>query len=247
MNRLKLEALFISIVIYLIIIVTIFTVALYTPSTQKAKNYVEKKSEIIEVSLGSPTKQKSYKNSNKKSKPKKKEPKKKKKVIKKVRNLHKKESKKAKRVKKTVEKRAKKSTKRVKKTSPKRTKQNASSLFKKLPKSIKDDTPVTQNSGKAGSSLKKSNQGKGVVNKYFANVKSKLKGWPAQSNFAGEKVKVELTIYSTGLFDYKILSRSLNPEFNRSLKSYLEQLKRFGFGPHSNPKPYKIVVEFIAK
>ena len=250
MNRLKLEALISSILIYLIIIVTIFSVALYSPDDKiKSKTYVAKKSEVIEVSLGSPTKNRSYKVSkeNKKSAKKKKE---KKKVVKKVRNINKNKPKKVakkvtkKKSSKKIKKVAKKSTKTVKKSNPKHT--NASSLFKKLPKSIKDDAP-SQSSGKAGKSLKKANQGKGIENRYFAKIQSTLKGWPAQSNFAGERVKVELTVYSTGLFNYKILSRSLNPEFNRSLKAYLEQLKKFGFGPHSNPKPYKIIVEFIAK
>jgi len=250
MNRLQLEALISSILIYLIIIVTIFSIALYSPKSEKSKTYVEKRSEVIEVSLGSPNKKSTYlkKNSKKTPKKSKKEKKKvikKRKVVKKVRNIKaKKAPKKVKKVyKKATKQKTKTTSKSVKKTPKKNI--NASSLFKKLPNDIKSNTP--QSSGKAGKSAKRVNQGKGVVNKYFAKVQSILKGWPAQNNFAGEKVRVELTIYSSGLFDYKILHRSLNPEFNRALKSYLEQLKRVGFGPHSNPKPYKIIVEFIAK
>jgi outer membrane biosynthesis protein TonB len=251
MNRLKLEALITSVLIYLIIIVTIFSIALYSPDDNiKPKKYVAKKSNVIEVSLGTPSKTKAYKVSKNSKKSVKKKEQKKKKIVKKVRNIHKKEPKKVvkkvtkKPTKKKIKKVVKKATKPTKKSNPKVA--NASSLFKKLPKSIKDDAPA-QNSGKAGKSLKKANQGKGIQNRYFAKIQSTLRGWPAQSNFAGEKVKVELTVYPTGLFDYKILSRSLNPEFNRSLSAYLEQLKKFGFGPHSNPKPYKIIVEFIAK
>ena len=240
MNRLKLEALASSILIYLIIIVTIFGVSLYNPEKREYKNFVEKKSEIIEVSLGSPVKR-NYKNSNKKSNKNKKKKKvtKKREIVKKIRNIKPKKR----------PKKSKPKTNKIKKSQhkSKKSNMNASSLFKKLPTSIKDDTPSTPVSGKSGKSLKKSNKGKGIVNRYFAKVQSTLKGWPAQSNFAGEKVSVELIIYSSGLFDYKILSRSLNPEFNRSLKAYLDQLRRVGFGPHSNPKPYKIVVEFIAK
>ena len=251
MNRLQLEALASSILIYLIIIVTIFSIALYSPNKEKSKTYVEKKSDVIEVSLGSPTKGKITKSSKNRSPKKTTKKEKRDKVVKKVRNITNKSIKKP--IKKVTKKSAKKvKTKVVKKSSkPKKTVskkvKNASSLFKKLPTNITDDTPTKQSNGSAGKSNKKVNKGRGVVNKYFAKIQSTLKGWPAQSNFAGERVKVELTIYSTGLFDYRVLSRSLNPEFNRSLKAYLEQLKKFGFGPHSNPKPYKIIVEFIAR
>ena len=251
MNRLKLEALISSILIYLIIIVTIFSIALYSPANIKPKTYVDKKSEIIEVSLGAPTKKQNYKTSINSKKEIKKDivKKKKKKVVKKVRNIHKKSKKHPKKVvKKPSKKVTKKPSKKLTSTKkPSKPTQSASSLFKRLPKNIKNYQPSTQTSGKGGKSIKKANSGKGIENRYFAKVQSMLKGWPAQSNFAGERVKVELTIYPTGLFDYKVLYRSLNPEFNRALKAYLEQLKRVGFGPHSNPRPYKIIVEFIAK
>jgi outer membrane biosynthesis protein TonB len=249
MNRLKLEALASSILIYLIVIVSIFSIVIYSPTKEKSKNYVEKKSDVIEVSLGSPVKKSATKSSKTKTAKKStKKSKKRKKVPKKVRNITKKSSKKVtkKPSKKRVKTKPKKSTKSSSKSHSKKP-SKASSLFKNLPSNIKDDAPTKQSSGSAGKSNKKVNKGRGVVNKYFAKIQSTLKGWPAQSNFAGEKVKVELTIYSSGLFDYKVLSRSLNPEFNRSLKGYLEQLKKFGFGAHSNPKPYKIIVEFIAK
>ncbi len=249
MNRLKLEALASSILIYLIIIVTIFTIALYNPTKDKAKIYTAKKSEVIEVSLGSPSHTKSYihKKSTKKKSSKKKRKKvvKKshKKVVKKVRNIKK-------RVIKKVVKKSYKVTKKVIKKAHKVIKQkpikhnvNASSLFK----NIKSESIASKPVGNSGKSLKKVNKSKGIVNRYFAKVQNTLKSWPAQSNFAGEVVRVRLIIYSTGLFDYTIISRSLNPEFNRSLKAYLEQLKRVGFGAHSNPKPYNVVVEFIAK
>ena len=251
MNKLKLEALATSFLIYLIIIATILAITLYTPEKHKAKHYVMKNANVIEVSLGSPNQQKSLnsakKSQKKSSQKKKKEPKKEKKAPKKhpkkVRN-HKKEPKKSK---KQAIKRSSKVAKKVK-HKQKATKVNTQKLFKNLPSSItKSSKTTTARSGKSGQSLRKVNKDRGIVNRYFANVQNKLKGWPAQSNFAGERVSVELTVYSTGLFDYKILHRSINPEFNRSLTSYLEQLKRIGFGPHSNPKPYKIVVDFIAR
>jgi len=236
MNKLKLEAIITSVVIYLVLIVGIFFGAIYEPSTPKAKTYVAKKSDIIEVSLGTPSKSKvkTHKNRKKHKKKIKKKPKK-------IRNV-----KKVTETKKSV---VKKHTKKVTKRVVKKSVPNASSLFKNLPDSIADDAPSnsSKQNGKSGKSIKKVDKGKGVVNAYFAKVQHTLEGWPAQNNFAGEKVRVELTIYSSGLFDYKILSHSLNPEFNRALKNYLNQLKKFGFGVHSNPKPYKIIVEFIAK
>ena len=239
MNKLKLQSLIIAIVIYLILIVALFFSLYYTPSIPKAKTYTAKKSDIIEVSLGSPVKTVSHKKSKNKKKNKQS---KKKKPPKKVRN-HKKPDKPKKVIKKVVKK-SKKPIKKVKKTAHK---PNTSSLFKNLPSGIKADKPESKPTGKSGKSTKKVNKSSGVVNAYFAKIETSLKGWPAQNNFVGEKIRVELTVYSSGMFDYKILSRSLNPEFNSALKTYLEQLKRFGFGAHSNSKPYKIIVEFIAK
>ena len=247
MSRLKLEAIAISVALYLIVVVAIMFGVIYEPSTPKAKTYVAKNSEVIEVSLGKPTPHKSYKRSNpkkskkhKEDKKPKKEKKKKTKPPKKVRNLTEK---------KPTKKVVKKSKKAKKQTVKKPPKANASSLFSKLPSNIKDDAPVkkAEPKGNAGKSLKKANQAKGIVNKYFAKVQNTLRGWPAQNNFVGETIKVELTIYNNGMFDYKILRRSLNPEFNNALKEYLEQLKKFGFGPHNNPTPYHIIVEFVAK
>ena len=240
MNKLKLQSLIIAVVVYLVLIVGLFFTVYYTPSTPKAKTYTAKKSDIIEVSLGAPVHTKSHNKSkkNKKHKQQKKKP------PKKVRNTKKIEkTKKHIKKKKPVKKKAKKS-KQVKKSAQK---PNTSSLFKNLPSGIKDDKSENKPVGKSGKSVKKVNKSSGIVNAYFAKIQNSLKGWPAQNNFVGEKIRVELTVYASGMFDYKILSRSLNPEFNNALTAYLKQLKRFGFGAHSNSKPYKIIVEFIAK
>ena len=236
MNKLKLQSIIIAVAIYLFLLVALIISLYYKPSVPKAKLYTAKKSEIIEVSLGSPLKSYHHNKSRKKV------TKKRKKVPKKVRNV-KKVTKKIIKRKKIVKKHTK-VTKKIKKV---QTKPDASSLFKHLPRSIKDDKPESKPIGKSGKSIKKANKSKGIENAYFAKIQNTLKGWPAQNNFVGEKIRVELTVYASGMFDYKILSRSLNPEFNNALKSYLEQLKRIGFGPHHNPKPYKIIVEFIAK
>ena len=236
MNKLKLQSIIIAVSIYLFLLVALIASLYYKPSTPKAKIYTAKKSDIIEVSLGSPAKSTPHKINKKKVK------KKKSKTPKKVRNVKKVEKKHTK--KKKIVKKHKKPTKKVKKVA---TKANASSLFKNLPSGIKDDKPENRPVGKSGKSVKNVNKSSGIENAYFAKIQNSLKGWPAQNNFVGEKIRVELTVYASGMFDYKILSRSLNPEFNNALKRYLEQLKRFGFGPHKNPKPYKIIVEFIAK
>ena len=236
MNKLKLQSIIIAVAIYLFLIIVLIANLYYKPATPKAKIYTAKKSNIIEVSLGSPSKSSTHNKSKKKVK------KKKTKTPKKVRNIKKLEKKHI--AKKKIVKKNKKTIKRVKKVV---TKTSASSLFKKLPSGIKDDRPESKPAGKSGKSVKKVNKSSGIENAYFAKIQNTLKGWPAQNNFVGEKIKVELTVYASGMFDYKILSRSLNPEFNNALKAYLEQLKRFGFGAHHNPKPYKIIVEFIAK
>ena len=238
MNKLKLQSIIIAVTIYISLLIALIISIYYKPSTPKAKIYTAKKSDIIEVSLGSPA----HTSSKKQHKINKQHKKKKKQVVKKVRNVKKLEKRHQK--KKKVVKKHKSVIKKVKKVSHKL---NTSSLFKNLPSSIKDDKPENKPIGKSGKSIKKVNKSSGIENAYFAKIQNTLKGWPAQNNFVGEKIKVELTVYASGMFDYKILSRSLNPEFNNALKSYLEQLKRFGFGPHHNPKPYKIIVEFIAK
>ena len=237
MSRLKLQSLITAIAVYIVILIAIFIAVFFKEDIPKSKNYTAKKSEVIEVSLGSPAPKKAKAKTTKKSKKSKK--KKSHKKPKKVRNNKTKITKKSIKTKKT----AKKAKKIV--TKKRETKPNTSKLFGSITNNIKKSDNKLK--GKNGKSLSKENKSKGVVNKYLANIQNTLQGWPAQSNFAGEKIRVELKVYSSGLFDYKILSRSLNPEFNSALKSYLEQLKKFGFGFHSNPKPLKIIVEFIAK
>ncbi len=256
MSKLKLKSLIIAISIYFILLIMI-VISLYNPSiSMKAKKYVEKNSNIIEVSLGNPLSKNKLNINNKSSKTKKnikkvKVKKKieklkkrivKKQIVKKIRNNKSKNKIKTK-TKKIDKKRVKTKTNRVIKNT-----QSQSINPNKLFKSINlNKTNQNSKNGNSGKSTNKSNKNKGVENRYFAKVQQILKNWPAQSNFAGEKIRVQLIIYQSGLFDYKILYKSLNPEFNQALKNYLEQLKRIGFGLHSNPKPYKIIVEFIAK
>ena len=252
MSKLKLQSLLIAFGTYFFILLAII-IALYQHKEPiKAKQYTAKKSEVIEVSLGNSTPIKTKSTSKKKSikKPRKKiQKKKKKKIVKKVRNNKKSYTKKKpKRVKKPTKRPIKKQTKKASVKKPTSKKVDTNNLFNSISKITKNNSKAPPSkSGKNGKSQKKVDKNKGIENRYFAKIQNTLKGWPAQSNFAGEKIRVQLTVYQSGLFDYKILYKSLNPEFNEALRNYLEQLKRVGFGMHSNPTPYKIIVEFIAK
>ena len=231
-----------------------------TRNTDKIKNYVKKDEHRIQVALSSGTQTKKVKRTKKKAlaKPKKK-------VHKKARSVPKKSRKKKVIKEKVVKKKAKKK-KVIKK--PKK-KNNTKDLFAnvKTPKKkslIKvTDEPVTAKPKKSfikvsdnkktatqriNNSLKnqKSKQS-GVENAYLAKVQSMLEGWPAQSEYAGEKVKVLLYISPNGFFEFKIKSASRNANFNKGLTEYLEQLQEFGFGRHNGGRIYNFEAEFIAK
>jgi protein TonB len=87
---------------------------------------------------------------------------------------------------------------------------------------------------------------RGVENAYLAQIEEKLKGWPAQNEYAGEKARVMLEVEPSGSFTFRVISASSIPEFNEGLNSYLKELQRFGFGPHKGNRAYKLDVEFIA-
>ena len=53
-------------------------------------------------------------------------------------------------------------------------------------------------------------------------------------------------IETDGQFIFKVVTGSSNPDFNQGLVAYLEQLQKFGFGPHKGGRAYKIDVEFVA-
>ena len=225
----------------------------------KAKKYVKKDEHRIQVALSSSSKPKSVTKKKEKAKPtkkgeKKSAPKPKKSTKKRV-------------IKEKVVKKKSVKKKVVKKRKPK--KNNTKDLFAnvKAPKkkniiSVTDkpikSTPknnlikMTDNPKSAtfriNNSLKnqKSKQ-TGVESAYLAKVQSLLEGWPAQSDYAGEKVKVILYIRPSGFFDFKIKSASQNHDFNRGLTEYLEQLQEFGFGRHKGGRTYNFEAEFIAK
>ncbi|WP_373032318.1 TonB C-terminal domain-containing protein [Sulfurovum sp.] len=86
----------------------------------------------------------------------------------------------------------------------------------------------------------------GIENSYLAMIEEKLKGWPAQSEYAGEKAKVWIQVEPSGTFRFKVISASGNEAFNSGLIVYLKQLQKIGFGPHKGNRPYELDVEFIA-
>ncbi|OYY30440.1 MAG: hypothetical protein B7Y23_03405 [Sulfurovum sp. 16-42-52] len=91
------------------------------------------------------------------------------------------------------------------------------------------------------------NSDSGIENAYLARIEEKLKGWPAQSEYAGETAQVSIVVDPSGHFEFKIISASGNVEFNEGLEAYLEQLQRIGFGRHKGDRPYDLDVEFVAK
>ncbi|MEA2048267.1 MAG: TonB C-terminal domain-containing protein [Campylobacterota bacterium] len=97
-------------------------------------------------------------------------------------------------------------------------------------------------------SLKSKKQSdRGIEESYLAKIQSMLEGWPAQSEYAGEKVNVILYINPTGFFEFKLKTASNNPDFNKGLTEYLEQLQDIGFGRHKGQRTYHLEAEFIAK
>jgi len=109
------------------------------------------------------------------------------------------------------------------------------------------DKPISA-SERISSSLKvQKSSDSGVESSYLAKVQSMLEDWPAQSEYAGEKVKVILQIDPTGGFEFKLKVASNNEDFNAGLIEYLEQLQMIGFGRHKGNRTYQFEAEFIAK
>ena len=88
---------------------------------------------------------------------------------------------------------------------------------------------------------------KGIENAYFSKVQALLQTWPAQSEFAGQKAIVRISVKPTGKFDFKVQTGSKNIQFNKELIAFLKQLQRLGLGRHKAGRSYEFNVEFIAK
>jgi len=228
---------------------------------KKSVRYVKKDEHRIQVAISAPKKVAKTKLSKPKSKPKPKKPKvkpkpKSKKVVKK-KVIKEKVVKK-----KVVKKKDQNLTKPKKVNKPKDLFANVSSPKKKPKLKMKiTDKPVKPKESKlikvsnkpsasalVSNSLKvQKSSDSGVENAYLAKVQSMLEGWPAQSEYAGEKVKVLLQIEPSGFFEFKVKSASNNYDFNDGLVEYLEQLQEMGFGRHKGQRTYQFEAEFIAK
>jgi protein TonB len=234
-----------------------------TRSEEKPKRYVKKDEHRIQVALSSP--QKSEKPKVVKKKPKveaKKKPKVKEKVKPKPKKVVKKKVIKEKVRKKPVKKKDENLTKPKKRNKAKDLFANLNTPKKKNIINISDKPiktkpknnliKVTENkktaSERINDSLKdQKSSDSGVENSYLAKVQRMLEGWPAQSEYAGEKVKVLLYINPTGFFEFKLKTVSNNQDFNEGLTEYLEQLQDIGFGRHKGERTYQFEAEFIAK
>jgi len=241
--------------IYSILIITLLFY-FNTRDEKKSIHYVKKNEDSIRVSVSSPTalpKKETKKVVKPKAKKKAAAPKVKKKVEKVVKKKHvKKKVIKEKIVKKVKPPKKKKETKTTTKkvNKPKDLFANVSANKKPEKKKI-EKRKVTKQKVTASELLNDSIKvqkpsDRGIENAYLARVEEKLNGWPAQSDYAGEKAKVWLKIQTNGSFKFKVISRSSNPDFNFGLEEYLKQLQRFGFGPHKGGRAYEINVEFIA-
>jgi len=229
-DHFKLISAVIAISIYLLVTGAVLYYFNYRSSSEKSAHYVKKNSDAIAVSLAGAKTQGSQKAGKKKrsSKRSKHKPKK-------IRNIS--------------------TSKPTAQKSKKAKKIQAKNLFSSLHtprKPSKNNTSKASSREKSASekvadALKKPHRGdKGRENRYFASVEEKLRGWPAQANYAGETISVWLKVYPSGSFEFKLRRRSANSEFNEALIAYLKQLQSIGLGRHSNPKPYVIEVEFEA-
>jgi len=243
-----------------------------TRDKQKPIHYVKKNEDRIRVTMAAPkdkTKKKTKEITQKKITPKKKsviKPKvKSKETVKKQKDTRKKVIK-EKIVKKV--KRKKKPKKLVKKAplkkvnKPKDLFANVSSSKKPLKKNIikVSDNPMKPKknnlikvsekpsaSDLVSSSLKiQKSSDRGIENAYFALIEDKLKGWPAQSEYAGEMAKVWIKVEPSGHFVFKVTTASAIEDFNTGLIAYLKQLQGIGFGPHKGNRAYTLIVEFVA-
>jgi len=243
-----------------------------TRDAQKPIHYVKKNEDRIRVTMSAPkneiktkAKQPTKKKSISKKKPVKKIKSKTKETVKKQKDTRKKV------IKEKVVKKVKpknKPKKVVKKVPPKKVNKpkdlfaNVSSTKKPKKKNIiqvtdKPIKPKVNNlikvsdkpsaSDLVSSSMKiQKSSDSGIENAYLASIEEKLKGWPAQSDYAGETVKVWIKVEMSGRFIFRVLSGSVNEDFNTGLIAYLKQLQSIGFGPHKGNRPYELNVEFEA-
>lgn len=240
---------------------------------KKSVHYVKKNDDRIRVTMATPKNKinsKTNPTTKKKATPKKKVEKKLIKKSKKKETVRKQKDTRKKVIKEKIVKKPKPKPKKVvKKTSPKNVNKpkdlfaNVSSSKKPPKKNIikvsskpiktKQNNLIKVSNKPSASDLvsstlkiqKKSDRG--IENAYFALIEEKLKGWPAQSNYAGEMAKVWIKVKPSGYFVFRVITASGNADFNTGLIAYLKQLQSIGFGPHKGKRAYELNVEFIAK
>ena len=218
----------------------------------KPKHFVKKNEERIRISMSSPT-DLTTKTLNKSVK-KQEKPKQPKKVVKKE-TVKKEKTVKKKVIKEKVVKKPKKVQKKEEKPKTVKKVNKPKSLFDNVktkkqptePKKVvkKQDTPK-KSSISTNSQKQQKHSDRGIENAYLASIEKKLYGWPAQSQYAGQKAKVWLKVKSSGKFEFRVITASGNPDFNAGLIAYLKQLQKIGFGPHKSKRPYELNVEFVA-
>jgi len=220
---------------------------------QKATHFVSKNSHAIAVTLQAPGQQKKtplkhQRKNQAKSKPKKVHHSKPKPISTPEKNKPRPKPKPKKRIKKPVKKIQAKSLFSHIKSAPSAKKDEQSTSKPEKVRRKPSHKKAKGSSKKNIDALKRQKaRDKGIENRYLAGVQDKLYGWPTQSNFAGAKYTIGLTIYPSGKFDYVVLTPSSNAEFNRTIRQYLDQLKGIGFDPTPQGKKYQFKVEIVAK
>ncbi len=125
-----------------------------------------------------------------------------------------------------------------------KTKQNTKESINSLFAGYTPNSSSRTSSNKIG---KEEKRDRGIMNAYFAKIEEILKGWPAQSDFVGQRAKVWIRVEPSGKFRFRVTTASGNPEFNRGLIKYLRGLQKRGFGRHQAKRAYDLDVEFIAR
>ena len=243
-----------------------------TRDSQKPIHYVKKNEDRIRVTMAAPkekTKKKTKQPTQKKPTPKVKPVKKTKPKPKTKETVKKQKESRKKVIKEKIVKKVKPKPKKVVKKAPPKKVNKPKDLFanvkstKKAQKkniikvSSKPLKPKKNNlikvsskpsaSDMVSSSLKiQKRSDRGIDNAYFALIEEKLKGWPAQSEYAGEMAKVWIKVQPNGHFIFKVTTASGIEAFNTGLVAYLKQLQGIGFGPHKGKRAYTLNVEFVA-
>jgi len=113
---------------------------------------------------------------------------------------------------------------------------------------IKHNTSISDRikSSHQSGTVSNANREKGIENAYIAKVKRSMNNWDAASEHKGQHVTINLTIYNSGKFTYRIVSGGYG-NIQSSLRAYLNTLNRIGLGRHNKSTPYSIQVSFTVR